>query len=109
MVVTSAPTLAACAGFLPVPGGGESLNRTFYSMQEDLLIRLNGVRPGMNEDEVFTALGHSKSDMLRLECDQIMTAMYGSTSIEFYDGAPGHEDRSTFLQSLYGYRLTIKS
>lgn len=101
--------LAGCAGFLPVPGGGEAVNRSFYAMPDDLLARLGNMHPGMNEADVYAALGRGKEDMIRLERNQIVTALYGSTSVEFRDGAPEHEEGSRFLQSLYGYRLYYKA
>ncbi len=108
MIVTSLLLLGGCAGRFPVPGGSDAVNRTFFSTQEDLLIRLNNIHLNMTEDEVFMALGHDRDDLVRLERNQIVTALYGSTSLQFRDGTPEHESSSNFLQSLYGYRMYYK-
>lgn len=94
-----------CAGYLPLPGGGDDINRSFFTTQDDLLKRLNDIHSSMTEEEVFSALGHGEDELTRLERNQIVTALYGSSSVEFRDGMPEHEDSSRFLQSLYGYRL----
>lgn len=107
-VLTFLFILPGCAGFLPVPGGGETANRSFYATPDDLLARVGNVRPGMSEAGVFAVLGYGKADMVRLERSQIVMALYGSTTVEFRDGTPEHEGGSRFLQSLYGYRLYYK-
>ncbi len=101
--------VSGCAGHLPVPGGTDTVNQSFYTTKEDLLDRLNTLRPGMTEAEAFSALGHDKLELVQLERDQIITSLYGSSAIEFRDGLPDHEDSRTFLQSLYGYRLNYKT
>ena len=100
--------LTGCAGHIPVPGSSEAVNPAFYSTEQDLLERLGQLKPGMTESEVFAKLGHSGEDLMRLERSQVVTALYGSSAVEFHDGSDQPEEDSRFLQSLYGYRLEYK-
>lgn len=100
--------LSACAERLPVPGGSDTVNATYYITKEDLLHRVDVLHADMREEEVFATLGHNKQDLIQLERDQIVMALYGSTMIDFRRNLPDSQDTSNFLQSLYGYRLNYK-
>ncbi len=99
--------LTACAGIAPVPGGSDMVNQSFYGTREELLQKMQEIQPGMTEKEVLQKLGRGKNDLVRLERSGIVTALYGSNSVEFRDG-PDSQDGGAFLQSLYGYRLDYK-
>lgn len=91
-----------------MPGGSDTINRSFYTTKDNLLEVISTLHAGMTEEEAFTALGHNKNELVQLERDQIITALYGSSTVEFQDGLPDHEDSRAFLQSLYGYKLNYK-
>lgn len=100
--------LCGCARYLPVPGGTDTVNKSYYTTREDLLARLNALTPGTSEQAVFETLGHQPDDFLKLERNQIVDALYGTSNVAFNDGSPAREDHTYFLQSLYGYRLNYK-
>ncbi len=97
-----------CAGVVALPGSDETVNKSTYKTPDDLMDRLHGLRPGMRQADVFAALGRAEKDMDRLERHEILTSLYGSSSVEFRDGKIGQDEQSRFLQSLYGYRFNYK-
>ncbi len=100
--------LTGCAGAIALPGSDETVNRSIYKTPDDLMDRLRGLRPGMPQADVFTVLGRQEKDMDRLERNEILISLYGSSSVEFRDGKIGQDEQSRFLQSLYGYRFNYK-
>src|SRR5688500_1133576 len=74
-VAWSSALLAGCAGKMPVPGGTDGVNHSFYDGREELLARLNTIQADMTEDEVFKALGHGRDNMIRMERNHIVTAL----------------------------------
>lgn len=99
---------AGCAGILPVPGGNEAINESFYGTKEDLLSRLEGITPGMTEKEVFKALGRKEGDFQRLTRQEVVTALLGTSNVEFRDGTEEPSYSQNLLQSLYGFRLSYQ-
>lgn len=90
-----------------MPGGSDTINRSFYTTKENLHEVISTLHAGMTEDEAFKALGHDKNELLQLERDQIITALYGSSTVEFQDGFPDYQDSRAFLQSLYGLQAKL--
>ncbi len=100
--------ICGCAGVLPVPGGNETVNESFYETKEDLLSRLQNITPGMTEPQVFTALNRTEQDFQRLTRQEVVTALLGTSNVEFKDGAEEQNYNQNLLQSLYGYRLSYQ-
>ena len=97
--------LPACAGWAPVPGGDDKVNSGFYSGSQDFLGRVNRLRPGMKQGEVFSILGRDAGEMTKLSRAEINAALYGGSSARFDGSLVEQEQARKFLQSLYGYRL----
>ena len=97
-----------CAGVMPVPGGNETVNESFYETKEDLLSRLETITPGMSEKEVFKALDRHENDFQRLTRQEVVTALLGTSNVEFKDGAEEQNYNQHLLQTLYGFRLSYQ-
>ncbi len=108
LILSSALTISACAGKLPVPGAHDTVNQSFFVTRHDLLERLSILKVNMSEQEVFSILGHEKEDLIRLERDKILSALYGTNSINLQDGLPEKENFGAFIQSLSGLSLNYK-
>lgn len=105
---TALMVITGCAGILPVPGGNETVNESFYETKDDLLSRLENITPGMTEEEVFTALNRRGGDFQRLTRQEVITALLGTSNVEFRDGAEEKNYNQYLLQSLYGFRLSYQ-
>ncbi len=97
-----------CAGIMPVPGGNETVNESFYETKEDLLTRLETITSGMTEKEVFAALDRHEADFQRLTRQEVVTALLGTSNVEFKDGTEEQNYNQHLLQSLYGFRLSYQ-
>lgn len=100
--------ITGCAGILPVPGGNETVNESFYETKEDLLARLETITIGMTEKQVFSALGRKEADFQRLTRQDVVTALLGTSNVEFKDGEDTQKYNHELLQSLYGFRLSYE-
>lgn len=88
-----------CTGVMPVPGGSETVNESFYQSEEDLLAHLNTLEKGMPQQEVFMRLGRSEDDLIRLSREEVVKALFGDHQADI---------GGDLVQSLYGYRLNYK-
>ena len=104
-VLAALVLLPGCAGWAPVPGGDDKVNSGFYSGSQDFLGRVNRLRPGMKQGEVFAILGRNAGEMTKLSRAQINAALYGGSSARFDGSLADQEMARKFLQSLYGYSL----
>lgn len=96
-----------CAGRLPVPGGTDSINQFYYTSEADFLSRVDKLQPSMSEEDVFWFLGHKNNHLIQLERNEILNALYGSSTVIFQDGIDS-QNQNYFVQSLYGYKLYYK-
>lgn len=71
--------------------------------------KVHTIQKGMTETQVLSILNRSEKDLKRLQRNEILTALYGSSAVEFRDGKIGQDAQSQFLQSLYGYSLQFKN
>lgn len=100
--------LGACSSILPVPGGGETINKDFYDSDEQLKGLLGGIKVGDTKENVFSHLGRSDEDFIMLNRDEIMLALYGGPRIETLQSFNSSVDERRFLQDLKGYKLVYK-
>ena len=100
--------LGACSSVMPVPGGGESINKEFYDSDEQLKDLLSQVKEGDHRDDVFSHLGRVESDFILLSRDEIMSNLYGGQRLEFVQNLSNPLDERRFLQDLKGYKLVYK-
>lgn len=100
--------LPSCAGFLPVPGGDETINKTFYETDHDFLAAVQNLEPGMSEEQVSSILGREEDDFVKLNRSEIFDALYGGSDVELLNKFDGWDSANHFLQSFYGYRFSFK-
>ena len=96
---------SGCASFLPVPGGNETVNESFYETKDDLLEKLEQLTVGMPQQEVFKILEHDEGQFQRLTRQEITIALLGTSNVQFQDGIDGQTFEHNFIQTLYGFRL----
>ncbi|HEY8190244.1 MAG TPA: hypothetical protein VIF12_06125, partial [Micavibrio sp.] len=94
---------------LPVPGGDDQQNTSFYKTETELKLRVAQLRPGMNKALVFSILGREERDFSRLDRPAITAALYGGSGAGFNGTLEQQEKARLFLQSLEGYRLPYRS
>src|SRR5687768_7813690 len=97
--------VGGCAGRLPVPGGTDTTNESFYDSREEMLKRLEGLHAGMPESVVLQKLNRREGELQKLKREEIVTALLGTSNIEFKEGFGDQLAGSNLIQSLYGYRL----
>ena len=105
--ILATAALAGCAGVAPVPGGSDTINESFYKDKEDMLARLEGLKPGMPQGLVMQRLGRNEGELQKLRRDEITSALLGSNNIQYERGLENL--RSTAIHSLYGYKLVYKN
>lgn len=95
--------LGGCVGQLP--GGSDSVNKSYYTSNADLEAWVTSLEPGMSKGETFARLGRVEKDFKRLTRSQIVGALFGGEDA----GIPVHfytdENILAFLDSLEGYRI----
>lgn len=98
--------LGGCAGTLP--GGSDSINKSFYDSNADLESWVNSLEVGMSREETFARLGRVQKDFRRLARNEIVGVLFGGEDA----GIPVHfytdENILSFLDSLEGYRIEYK-
>jgi hypothetical protein len=94
---------------MSLPGGNEDINRAAYKTPDELMQRVKTIQKGMTEAQVLSILDRPQKDLTRLQRNEILIALYGSSAVEFRDGKIGQDAQSIFLQSLYGYSLKFKN
>lgn len=101
-------TLCGCAGILPVPGGIETTNRSFYESKDDMKERLTKLQVGMTKENVFSILNRKKEELDILKREEIVSALFGGSEPNLQENWNGDIRGRHFLQSLSGYRLNYK-
>jgi hypothetical protein len=97
-----------CAGVAPVPGGGDTVNGSFYKSEDDLKTRVDSLKEGMTQAEVFAKLNRKKDDFIALGRDEIMAALYGGQQYAMSTFSRPDHNRQ-YIQSLSGYKFTFKN
>ncbi len=100
--------LGACSSVLPVPGGGETINKDFYKSDSEFKALLNDIKMGDSKEHVFSHLGRVEEDFIMLTRDEIMSTLYGGQRLEFVQNLSNPLDERSFLQELKGYKLIYK-
>lgn len=100
--------LTGCAQYLPVPGGDETTNRSFYETDHDFLKTLESLNPGMAETDVFVQLHRQRDDFIKLERSEIVQVLYGGSGMELKPHSLSPEPARHLLHSLYGYKFDFK-
>lgn len=99
--------LSGCVGALP--GGTDSINKSYYDSNADLEAWVASLEPGMSKPEVFARLGRVEKNFKRLTRSQIVGSLFGGEDA----GIPVHfhtdESILAFLESLEGYRIEHKN
>ncbi|MCI5060737.1 MAG: hypothetical protein MRY79_06675 [Alphaproteobacteria bacterium] len=72
--------MSACAGLAPVPGGSDTVNRSFYESENDLKTRIQDLKVGMTKEQVFARLNRQEEHFILLSRKEIMSALNGGTS-----------------------------
>jgi hypothetical protein len=98
--------MSACADRLMVPGGDRQVNEHIYENKQDFLNRVGRLEKWMTEKEVFGHLNVEQKDVIRMDREEILTALYGDhqISMQDFEGVNPAAARQ-FLQQLYGYKL----
>ncbi len=99
--------LSGCVGALP--GGSESINKSYYDSNADLEAWVDSLEPGMSKAETFARLGRVEKNFKRLTRSQIVGTLFGGEDA----GIPVHfhtdESILAFLESLEGFRIEHKN
>lgn len=99
--------LSGCAGALP--GGSDSINKSYYDSNADLESWVNSLEVGMSREETFARLGRVEKDFRRLARNEIVGVLFGGEDA----GIPVHfytdENILSYLDSLEGYRIEYKT
>ena len=99
--------LSGCVGALP--GGSESINKSYYDTHADLEAWVDSLQAGMSKEETFARLGRVEKNFKRLTRSQIVGTLFGGEDA----GIPVHfhtdESILAFLESLEGYRIEHKN
>ncbi len=107
IILLSTILLTACSGILPVPGGTDTTNKSFYISKGDMKERIEKLEIGMDEDQVFSILGRKKEELILLDRKQLVSALFGGDK-PATDQWNGDTNNRHFIQSLSGYRLNYK-
>lgn len=97
-----------CSGVLPVPGGDDEENQSFYSSEQELQTLVSQLQPGMEKSLVFSMLRRQEHDFTKLDRPGIMESLYGGSGGGFSGTLQEREQARLFLQSLEGYRFSFK-
>lgn len=101
--------LSGCAGVLPVPGGSDTINKSFYETDEIMKKRIAGLYVGMHRDQAFEYLKRTERDFLLLGRNEVLSALYGGAQATFKHGYDSPLANQGLLQSLTGYKLIFKN
>lgn len=105
-MLLAAIAMTACTG-APAPGGTDTVNGKYFDSAGDMKKKLELVRPGMTEEEVFTTLGCKREQLEKLDRNGIRRALFGGDTA--LPGTPEQQLEITqFLQESYGYKLDYK-
>ena len=107
-LLAAAIVTSGCAGYVPVPGGTDTVNEAYYDGREDLLARLEQIRPGMQKDRVFEILGRKPDDLETLKRNEIITALLGTNNVEFKNSLDDPAGGHSLIHALYGYKLNYR-
>lgn len=99
--------LGACAGTLP--GSTDATHKEFFQSEETLKKWIDELEIGMSEAEAFARLGRLKTDFEQLSRGEIVDILFGGRNAGVPPSFQPNENLKDFLDSLAGYRLTIKS
>lgn len=105
ILICSLVVLSACAGLAPVPGGGDTVNKSFYESGDDLKSRIANLSAGMSKEEVLDELGREEEDLIILSRSEIVSTIYGGPLMH----ASLDKDTSKALKSFSGYKLLYKN
>lgn len=108
LLLSATVLLSGCAGVLPVPGGKDTVNQSFYNDDIDLKSRIDALEEGMSKDEVFMALERHEEDLILLDRSEIIATLYGGQNIASAQNSSSLVHKRSFLQSLTGYRMMFK-
>jgi hypothetical protein len=100
--------LSGCAQILPVPGGTDTVNRSFYESKDDMQERLKKLEVGMTKENVFSILNRDKEELDILKREEIVSALFGGSDSNLKDDWNGETRGRYFIQSLSGHRLNYK-
>ena len=100
--------VTACADHMPLPGGSDTINKSYYTTKEDFVTKLESLEVGMTENHVFRILEHNKDDLAYLKRQDIIDALYGRTPVVPTEDFSETTNNAEFIKSLYGYRLFFK-
>ena len=106
-VTTVCLSLAGCAGTLP--GSTDSSNKELFQSENTLKSWVAELQPGMPEAEVFARMGRLKTDFDQLARGEIVDVLFGGRNAGVPPSFQTSEDLKTFLDSLTGYQLHVKS
>ena len=96
--------MTACANILPVPGGTEAANESYFKSADDLKARVEVLQPGMAEAEAFSNLGRTREEFLALDPEEIWRIGLGRGII------PAAKTRGwDATDALTGYRIRYKA
>ena len=108
LALLAAGAVAGCSGILPVPGGDDEENQSFYTSEEELKTLVAQLQPGMDKALAFSMLRRSEHDFVKLDSPGIMESLYGGSGGGFSGTLQEREQARLFLQSLEGYRFSFK-
>jgi len=100
--------LMGCAAILPVPGGGETINKDFYESGAEMKQLVSEVKKGASKEDVFEHLKRSEDHFILLTREQIMSNLYGGQNLEFVQNKKTPLKERNFLQDLKGYQLVFR-
>lgn len=99
--------LSACAGDLP--GGRDTVNKSYYQSTTEFKDTVAGLQAGMTKAQVMARLNRQPEDFRRLTRSEIVAVLFGGSDSGVPASFHTQEDIVTFLQSLEGYRLEFKN
>lgn len=97
-----------CAGRYGVPGGDDTVNIKYFASPDDMKARVEGLEPGMTEQQVFMQLGKGPEMLHRLSRPELVTALYGSNALQISADPYQQAALEAYLNRLNGYTLTYK-
>lgn len=100
--------LSSCSGVLPVPGGKSTINDSFYESNTELKAKLEDLKAGMTEKVVFAKLERHKDELLKLNRQSIIAAMYGGQNSPYTLGSAINPYKDINIKSLTGYELKYR-
>ncbi len=102
----SVQMLCACADKYGVPGGDDKVNEHIFKDKQGLMDAIGPLQPGMSREHTFSVLNVEEKDLVKLNREEIITALFGDNRVSLDDmGAHDAEQMKWFLRSLTGYRL----